>query len=235
MHSISPIVHWASHTGVWPSTLSNITHRSMTFNPDWRHVRFVVGLVAAQFCLLVPSALPWKCSSHHCSALIFHLFLVVSWLRRLVIGLSPRRAGFDLSFHIRSTFIFHLSTTDAILPYKYKVSSNETLLHLYLSLRRATTLIIKKSSVFTRMVRAPPLTRCLANDRKLRKNRAVRVTVIHMSLSRVQLKCDGTQWRTGGEVKGKLANGVGSQYPSHYLGTWCIQHYYRRWAHLGCQ
>ena len=30
-----------------------------------------------------------------------------------------------------------------------------------------------------------------------------------------------------GEVKGKLANGVGSQYPSHYLGTWCIQHYYR--------
>jgi len=28
-------------------------------------------------------------------------------------------------------------------------------------------------------------------------------------------------------VKGKLANGVGSQYPSHYLGTWCIQHYYR--------
>jgi hypothetical protein len=39
----------------------------------------------------------------------------------------------------------------------------------------------------------------------------------------VQLKCDGTRWRTGGEVKGKLANGVGSQYSSHYLGTWCIQ------------
>ena len=53
--------------------------------------------------------------------------------------------------------------------------------------------------------------------------------------SRVQLKCDCTQWRTGGEVKGKLANGVGSQYPSHYLGTWCIQHYYRWCAHLGCQ
>jgi len=31
---------------------------------------------------------------------------------------------------------------------------------------------------------------------------------------RVQLKRDGTQWRTGGEVKWKLANGVGSQYPS---------------------
>ena len=43
----------------------------------------------------------------------------------------------------------------------------------------------------------------------------------------LQLKCDGTRRRTGGEVKGKLANGVGSQYPSHYLGTWCIQHYYR--------
>jgi len=52
---------------------------------------------------------------------------------------------------------------------------------------------------------------------------------------RVQLKCDGTRWCTGGEVKGKLANGVGSQYPSHYLATWCIQHYYRWCAHLGCQ
>ena len=30
-----------------------------------------------------------------------------------------------------------------------------------------------------------------------------------------------------GEVKWKLANGVGSQYSSHYLVTWCIQHYYR--------
>jgi len=29
---------------------------------------------------------------------------------------------------------------------------------------------------------------------------------------RVLLKPDGTRWRTGGEVKGKLANGVGSQY-----------------------
>ena len=55
------------------------------------------------------------------------------------------------------------------------------------------------------------------------------------SLGRVQLKCDGTRWRTGGEVNEKLANGVGSQYPSHYLGTWCIQHYYRSCAHLGCQ
>jgi len=52
---------------------------------------------------------------------------------------------------------------------------------------------------------------------------------------RVQLKRDGTRWRTGGEVKGKLVNGVGIQYPSHYLGTLCIQHYYCWCAHLGCQ
>jgi hypothetical protein len=31
--------------------------------------------------------------------------------------------------------------------------------------------------------------------------------------SRVHLKPDGTWWRMGGEVMGKLANGVGSQYP----------------------
>jgi len=48
-----------------------------------------------------------------------------------------------------------------------------------------------------------------------------------LSGSRVQLKCDGTRWLTVGEVKGKLANGVQSQYHSHYLGAWCIQHYYR--------
>jgi len=52
---------------------------------------------------------------------------------------------------------------------------------------------------------------------------------------RVQLKCDGTRWRTGGKVKGKLAKGVGNQYSSHYLGTWFFQHYYRWCAHLGCQ
>jgi len=38
-----------------------------------------------------------------------------------------------------------------------------------------------------------------------------------------------------GEVKLKLANGVGSQYSSHYHETWCVQHYYRWCAHLGCQ
>ena len=37
------------------------------------------------------------------------------------------------------------------------------------------------------------------------------------------------------EVKGKVANGVGTQYASHFLGTWCIQHYYRWCAHLDCQ
>jgi hypothetical protein len=34
----------------------------------------------------------------------------------------------------------------------------------------------------------------------------------HAIRSRVRLKPDGTRWRTVGEVKGKLANGVGSQY-----------------------
>jgi len=52
---------------------------------------------------------------------------------------------------------------------------------------------------------------------------------------RVQMECDGTRWRTRWEVKGKLAYAVGSQYSSHNLGTWCIQHYYRWYAHLGCQ
>jgi hypothetical protein len=69
--------------------------------------------------------------------------------------------------------------------------------------------------------------------------RAVSRTLISRSsdttFRRLQLKCDGTRWGTGGEVKGKLANGVGSQYSSHYFGTRCIQHYYRWCAQLGCQ
>jgi len=44
---------------------------------------------------------------------------------------------------------------------------------------------------------------------------------VRWTWGRLQLKRDGTRWRTGGEVKGELANGVGSQYPSHYLGTCC--------------
>ena len=37
-----------------------------------------------------------------------------------------------------------------------------------------------------------------------------------------------------GKWRGKLENTVGRQYSSHYLVTWCIRHYYRWCAHLGC-
>ena len=56
--------------------------------------------------------------------------------------------------------------------------------------------------------------------------RHVKLQIIHLLhaftatyIGRVQLKCDGTRWRTGGEEKWKLANGVDSQYSSHYPGT----------------
>ena len=39
--------------------------------------------------------------------------------------------------------------------------------------------------------------------------------------------------RRGSEEKTGEWNG--SQYSSHYQGTWCIRHYYRWCAHLGCQ
>ena len=51
-------------------------------------------------------------------------------------------------------------------------------------------------------------------------------SILQAFACRVQLKCKGARWRTGEEVKGKLVNAVGSQYPSHYLGTRCIQHFY---------
>ena len=46
--------------------------------------------------------------------------------------------------------------------------------------------------------------------------RQIGETMFLLIAGRVRLKCDGTRWRTGGEVKGKMANGVGSQYSSHY-------------------
>ena len=75
-------------------------------------------------------------------------------------------------------------------------------------------------------------TRRRGRPRKRWKEEVERETCI--SYGRVQLKCDGTRWRAGEEVKGKMVNGVGSQYSSHYLGTRCIQHFYRWCAHLGC-
>jgi hypothetical protein len=73
-----------------------------------------------------------------------------------------------------------------------------------------------------------------AEPSSIRALPTVCVCVIRCS-SRLQLKCDGTRCRTGREVRGKLANGVDSQYPSHYLGTWCVQYYYSWCAHFGCR
>jgi len=61
-------------------------------------------------------------------------------------------------------------------------------------------------------------------DLKLSHNLLSICFVLRSSCCRLHVKWDGAQWRTGeGEVKGKLANGVGSQCSSHYVGTWCIQ------------
>ena len=49
-----------------------------------------------------------------------------------------------------------------------------------------------------------------------------RVMANTLCFTPVEMRCHTVS--TGGEVKGKLTNGVGSQYSSHYLGTWCIQH-----------
>jgi len=58
---------------------------------------------------------------------------------------------------------------------------------------------------------------------KQKERQSVSYTVI------LQLECVWNVTSHGdareGEVKEKMANGVGSQYSSHYLGTWCIQHY----------
>jgi hypothetical protein len=58
-----------------------------------------------------------------------------------------------------------------------------------------------------------------SHARRVNTMRKENVQILHAKAGRVQLKSDGTRWRTGGEVKGKLANGVRDQYSSHYFGT----------------
>ena len=60
---------------------------------------------------------------------------------------------------------------------------------------------------------------CTVTEGEPKDGNLKQVTTPSFPLGRLQLKCDGTRWRSGGEVKGKLANGVGSLYPPHYLGT----------------
>jgi hypothetical protein len=50
-------------------------------------------------------------------------------------------------------------------------------------------------------------------------------------IGRVQLKCDGTQWCTGGEIKGEVANGVGSQY-SHTTSEHGVSSTTKAYAHI---
>ena len=45
--------------------------------------------------------------------------------------------------------------------------------------------------------------------------------------SRAETESDGTRKRTGGEVKGKKANGGGSQHSHALYRTRSIQHFYR--------
>jgi len=45
----------------------------------------------------------------------------------------------------------------------------------------------------------------------------IRKVVVRLGYGRVPLNCDGTRWCTGGEVKGKLTNGVGSQSNTVYI------------------
>jgi len=63
-----------------------------------------------------------------------------------------------------------------------------------------------------------------------RTNKALSSTHSRPLALSVQLDSSSTVMANGdagGEVKGKLANAVGSQYSSLYFGTWCIQRYYR--------
>ena len=53
------------------------------------------------------------------------------------------------------------------------------------------------------------------------------VQYITVVFGRAEMESDGTRKRTGGVVKGKKANGGGSQHSRALYGTRSIQHYYR--------
>jgi hypothetical protein len=170
MHSISPTAHLASHPEAWASTQSNVTWYSWWVL--W-HRRFVCWFLRLYPANLHRTIVPDSSST----------FLVISWLRWLVAGLSPRRPGFDRiitpTLHVHISFIYRWRY---IILQIYSVVKRSTL-SLSLSLKRATALTINRSSVFTCIVTASSLTWCLANHSESRKNRAVKIKVIHIFLS----------------------------------------------------
>ena len=73
-------------------------------------------------------------------------------------------------------------------------------------------LVSQSVALQTVFLRLPSLVPCTRQTQCIAPRRSRRPTDSPFTPSIVQLKPDGTRRRTGGEVKGKLANGVGSQY-----------------------
>jgi hypothetical protein len=82
---------------------------------------------------------------------------------------------------------------------------------------------------------------CKGHDRNYVADQAMNIYYLFMthSMTLPVHIMSSPLWRhtvtQGGGWRGKLVNGVGSQYSSNYLGTRCIQQYYSWCAHLGCQ
>jgi len=144
----------------------------------------------------------------------------------------PQRNHHSTPRRIPEQFKFHLHRRGSLKQPKerlYLFNTDECLNSEIKGQSTPTFILILKSKRF-KPVRQSSMSSCATILRQAvltQDGRRNYILYLKRNVDRVQLKCDGTRRRMGGEVKGKLANGLGSQYSSHCLVTWCIQHYYR--------
>jgi len=109
----------------------------------------------------------------------------------------------NLSFH--TEFILFVTVLD-----KSSLSTNQFRFYTLVMIQSNSVIKLRKAEYFVVITEE---TNVMVSSEKL--------------IGRAETESDGTRKRTGGEVKGKKANGEGSQHSRALYRTRSIQHYYR--------
>jgi len=169
----------------------------------------------------------------------------MQWVQRLFVEVKRPELGLNRPPILSSKVLTGWSIDSRSAPSRHGIQRNFTVLAAFAASR---SLLVSPwpSAFFPRVSLRLALDRCqwnfiLSSFMKICRENPIRLTeaqmscTLHEDLRWVQLKCEANGDAREGEWRGKLANVVGSQYSSHYLGTRCTQHYYRWCAHLDCQ
>ena len=153
----------------------------------------------------------WRGIIDGISVMVLHL-RTRQLLKAWILGRNLRRPP---PVFVSQFFFFNAALTNMIL-YKVEIClqsshSSPKILEHSLTVRRRTPYFGDLEGTCANKV--PQMSPKLTEDMQTNRSHPYKRLNLFWTSCRVQLKCDGARWRTGGEVKGKLANGVDSQYP----------------------